>query len=400
MANADEKARIEILIREAKVDEASAAVDALLAANPADADGLTFGARLLASQGDIEAGLVRLNEALDSDPNHIDAQVYKAALLIEMDEDDAAQALLEGVVQNEPEISAAHFNLGRLFARKGLLDEAHTHLGQARRLDPENAFYTFAFARVLAERGEVQASIGGLMETVKMNPTIIEAWVILAMLQGEVGDSENAYNNIREGLKHNPDEVALFDALVSPALATGHLDEALDAAQAVVKALPDHAAAQVNLGNCFIAAQRFADAEKTLRHALTLDPQDPRGLHALGMLLEATETEEGILEAMALFERAIASAPDFWKPYNDLGLILTMHPAHQDLIRGAELLAKAVSLTEENLPSVLFNLALAHAKMGNEKEAKLNCDKVQLHPQAPEELKAQAAQLAQAATVH
>ncbi|MBI3182728.1 MAG: tetratricopeptide repeat protein [Myxococcales bacterium] len=382
---------LEALLRAGKLDAALRDVSTLLEKNPRDADGLVFRGRLLAAQGEVDAGLAALEEALRADGGHRSARTFKAALLLEKGDDAGARRLLEAVLKEAPKDAAANFQLCRCVARAGRFDEADRLISRAVEADPNNALYLFAKARVMADLGRPDDSIEWLGKTVKANPRLVEAWLVLANLQGRGGRHAAAAKNLESALQHNPGHPGLRDALVNASLAAGDLPEAIATAESLAAEVPS-ADVLTNLAACYLAAQRFSDAEGALRRAIATDEKNARALHLLGTLLESAGALD---EALALFERAIAAEPGFWKPYNDLGLIHLER--RKEPAAALPLLEKAVALSGEQAPEAIFNLALAHARLGHSGEAKKLCAKVQGHPAAAGALKKQARELAQAA---
>jgi Flp pilus assembly protein TadD len=155
-------------------------------------------------------------------------------------------------------------------------------------------------------------------------------------------------------------------------------------AEELVKLVPDHSDTLANLAVVYMANERFADAEAILRHAISADPKNGRAYHQLGMLLEATETDEGVGQAAELFQKAIQLDPENWKPRNDLGLIHLRYDAFKNLDAGFELISQAVDLAGD-VPDPKFNLALALAKRdgdGDRDQAMELCSLVKAHPQS------------------
>jgi Tfp pilus assembly protein PilF len=73
----------------------------------------------------------------------------------------------------------------------------------------------------------------------------------------------------------------------------------------------------VNLGNAWRAVGDLSAAERAYRQASTLDPASPDASNGLGVLLVQANRP---IEAVALFERAVASRPDFFEAWLNLGI--------------------------------------------------------------------------------
>jgi len=143
----------------------------------------------------------------------------------------------------------------------------------------------------LAERAAKRAGEGNYDKAIsiwkrvlELNPSLPKARRDLAMACMESGDIESAKNHLIEVLRLNPTD----------------------------------AWGWVVLGNLYAKNQKdWATAEKFLRRALEIAPNDPWALNGLGaMTAQRGQTDE----AVKLFEQAIAANPDVPNPYYGLGV--------------------------------------------------------------------------------
>ncbi len=143
----------------------------------------------------------------------------------------------------------------------------------------------------LAERAAKRAGEGNYDKAIslwkrvlELNPSLHKARRDLAMSCMESGDTESAKNHLIEVLRLNPAD----------------------------------AWGWVVLGNLYAKNQQdWATAEKFLRRALEIAPNDPWALNGLAaMTAQRNQTDE----AVKLFEQAIAANPDVPNPYYGLGV--------------------------------------------------------------------------------
>lgn len=118
----------------------------------------------------------------------------------------------------------------------------------------------------------------------ELNPSVHKVRRDLAMTCMETGDTEGAKNHLIEVLRLNPDD----------------------------------AWGWVVLGNLYAKNQKdWATAEKFLRRALEIVPNDPWALNGLGAVAaQRGQTDD----AVRLFEQAISANPDVPNPYYGLGV--------------------------------------------------------------------------------
>ena len=146
-------------------------------------------------------------------------------------------------------------------------------------------------AERLAERATKRAGEGNYDKAIsvwkrvlELNPSLHKARRDLAMACMESGDTESAKNHLIEVLRLNPAD----------------------------------AWGWVVLGNLYAKNQKdWATAEKFLRRALEIAPNDPWALNGIAAITaQRGQTDE----AVKLFERAIAADPDVPNPYYGLGV--------------------------------------------------------------------------------
>ena len=143
----------------------------------------------------------------------------------------------------------------------------------------------------LAERAAKRAGEGNYDKAIsiwkrvlELNPSLHKARRDLAMACMESGDTESAKNHLIEVLRLNPGD----------------------------------AWGWVVLGNLYAKNQKeWTTAEKFLRRALEIAPNDPWALNGIAtMTAQRGQTDE----AVKLFEQAIAANPDVPNPYYGLGV--------------------------------------------------------------------------------
>jgi len=174
-------------------------------------------------------------------------------------------------------------------------------LRQPIQIEVEDSTVTISFAEEsttaqdeaarLAERAAKRAGEGNYGKAIslwkrvlELNPSLHKARRDLAMACMEASDTENAKNHLIEVLRLNPGD----------------------------------AWGWVVLGNLYAKNEKdWATAEKFLRRALEIAPNDPWALNGIAAI---TAQRGQTNEAVKLFEQAIAANPDLPNPYYGLGV--------------------------------------------------------------------------------
>ena len=168
----------------------------------------------------------------------------------------------------------AAYERGLTNLREGQTGQALTALQEAVRLDPSVALYANTLGVVLLQLRQVQGALAWLARAVELDPQYGDAQLNYAIALAESGQWERAV----EGYKR---------ALRLPTLTTPQI-------------------AHQNLGVALHNLNRDAEAEQSLRFALSLEPSMIGTHYNLGLVLLALGRKE---EAVAAFQRERQLAP-------------------------------------------------------------------------------------------
>lgn len=156
--------------------------------------------------------------------------------------------------------------------------------------------------------GDLSAALDRATQAVKRDPRSAEAHAVLALVQDRINRPKQAQASFDRALKLAPDNGAVLNAYGVWLCQQGRFDQA-DAQFG--KALEDRLYKSTllvlhNAGRCAIAAQAPDVAERHLRAALDINPQDAVALETLALL----QLKKGDpLRARAFIQRREAVAP-------------------------------------------------------------------------------------------
>ena len=142
----------------------------------------------------------------------------------------------------------------------------------------------------------------------------------------------------------------------------GNPVQALEVLDAVTALDPGYLDAHVCKGNALLALGRTAEADAAYRTALSIEPDYPYALNGLGLCAEAAGQGS---EALAFFERALASDAGFAEAQHNRTRILTILDNTASALDAAHD-AHASSPTD---PTALINLGIACGNEGRFEEA-------------------------------
>lgn len=156
---------------------------------------------------------------------------------------------------------------------------------------PEPATHPLvAKANRMVEAGQVAEATKLLEDHLTKHPDDAQAMTALASCLKKTGRSASAYYVAQQSVKARPDRPETWCAVGHTAQHLWRMDEARSAyRKALQRAKTDKQRSlyQNNLGSTYLDMGRFGEAEKPLREAVKLTPDDPLARHNIGLSLLA-----------------------------------------------------------------------------------------------------------------
>ena len=291
---------------------------------------------------------------------------------------------LERGLEVEEQDVTSHINLATVhFSGRGDYEEATSVLSRALDIDPQRAEAHHLLGKIQLQQSLHEEAIVSLKEAARLSPTSgeYEGWVGLAYQRdGQMDAAEKAYRTAARLAPWDPRPYLNLGRLyeqtdrdsVTAARAFAEFERLSPAQRRVnhykrkLAEYPDHPAAPYLLGRTYYEQGRFGLAEKNYKLALQLDPNHAPTLHAAGRLLQ----DGGKLtEAANAYLRARESDPDLQGIDNDLGQVYHFQKRF-DLAVDAYNRALDRTTDAEITPTLLSNLAMAHAMTGQLNQAR------------------------------
>jgi arylsulfatase A-like enzyme/Tfp pilus assembly protein PilF len=208
--------------------------------------------------------------------------------------------------------------------------------------------------------GRVGEAVGLYKAVIARRPDTEDAYRKLALAYWRAGDAKDAIATLesafRAGVTQNEVRIKLAQYLAE----SGQASKAIALLEHDADDDPD---ALIALGNAYTAANRNADAVRTFRHLLDIDPKSALAYQDLGTaLLQAKDVKN----AEASLRLAIELDPSLAGAYTALGVVLATTGRKSEAIDAWK---RAVSLDSSDF-NALFNLTINLAQAGRMDEAR------------------------------
>jgi tetratricopeptide (TPR) repeat protein len=312
--------------------EAEQQFRAAIAIDSGYADAYAALGMLQAKTGRGAEAVKNFQKAVTLEPASAQAHLNLGIALVDQFDRPAGLKEFSEAARLDPQLAAAHYNLGRFSFETGKYEDAGRELQTAIRLQPDyaNALYFLALTakqenqaerstellqRVVAlqpDNADAQYLLGQNLEHSGDNSAAIQHWK--AAVQSDPNHSQALYNLAKSLIKiHDPDAKQYqdrFDALQKSQQIADRVSElgnfALEAANAqnwpqAVEQMneaiqlcgncPQSAHLHKNLGLFYGRTGNIGEAEKELRTALQMAPNDADAQNALAMLEHANEEQ-------------------------------------------------------------------------------------------------------------
>jgi tetratricopeptide (TPR) repeat protein len=215
----------------------------------------------------------------------------------------------------------------------GRIAEAIRPLGEAAALRPSDAGIPHDLGLALLETGRTREAVAALQRAVAVDPRYADAWFRLGIALEKLGDAGSAVAAYDRATQLRPSLTEAWFRAGALVHAMGHRDAAIGCFRRAAETGPKTRFGRLGAARALITEDRDNEAERVLRKAVAVDPQDALAHDLLGNLL----AERGRFdEAHASFSRAVEIAPLLAGSYYDLVRCRSMTKADHPLLARME----------------------------------------------------------------
>lgn len=320
-------ARIALLTR--RHEEAKGILDGVLTRFPRCAEALTFRGVLEEISGDLDAGM----------------NLHARALAI------------------DPTLAVAHVNLGRGHAQLQRWELSAASYQLALQHGATSADVKVQLGTALFRARRTTEALKVLALTVRAHPRHLDAVLTLADALVETGALQLAAELLDNATPRLPREALIASRRAAIALRQKDLEAARREAWRHTTLAPRDEEAWLFAAVIDTMQLRFDTAEKALKFALRLNPNNWRAHYHLGGLFDALKDTRAAKKA---YRAAIACDALAWEPLNNLAIMLLEEGTPASLTEARALLDRAIRLGNKgDAILVRYNLALACYRLGD-----------------------------------
>ncbi len=277
-----------------------------------------------------------------------------------------ARPHLEKGAQFGQNVFLCQFNYGRALTSEGRAAEGVPFLLKATELEPKNPDALVALGFALRQLKQYEKALETLEKAKDVAPRSVDAWASLADLLFELKEFKAARDLLDRGLTAVGEHPALLEKAVACAMLQEDPAGAVAYLEREVKVVPNHEQAWLNLAHLSLLTENLDRSESAARELLQKNPKNWEAWFHLGNLFDAVPDEAKAEDA---YRKALALQPENWKVLMNLATALVQTKVAAKHQEGKALLLEAKGLVPAGEWRVHYNLALAHVRLGETKEA-------------------------------
>jgi len=346
-------------LEEERYENAAAAFEKVLEADPEDYSALFYLAFIDSIQGNSGDAIAGYREVLKLKPGLYEAELNLGILLLSEDQAESALAPLTEAVEERPDEFRPNFYLAESFLATEAYSEAEDYYRRALALNREDAASQLGLARSVAAQDRLDEAELHYREAAALDPRYTDALREIALAYEESEKLSAAISIYSEF----PDDVALQERRGELLLELDRNGEAINCLEQVVASSPTPAN-QYALAIAYIREEELPRAEPLLRRVLQEEPTNFELRMTYGRVLR---DERKFAPAAAEFQRLTQQQPYRREAWSELASVLMLI---EDYPRAVAALDRAEELGEDPGP-ICFVRAVAHDR-SREYEAALN----------------------------
>lgn len=208
---------------------------------------------------------------------------------------------LQQAVNSAPNDPQVYYRLALVFMLGHLDQEAQNVLAAGLKQIPNAPLLLLAEGIKRDAEGRLNDAIALTKQSLDANPRQSQAWALLGRLYAELGQTEDALQAYERALALGANAETGVDR-VQLLIRLQRFSDAERELRNLARKYPNDASVDRGFGKLYREEQKFGPAEKYIRHALVLDPDDANAHFALAEVLRLTHRAEEARKELAIFK--------------------------------------------------------------------------------------------------
>lgn len=218
-----------------KTEEARACAEALLKANPNDAEGLSLRAHSYLREGKVSQGLGDLKKAIELHPSHVRVHIDLARAYAQMNMLPDAGRILEHAKAEAPDSLDVVLSLADYYFLTNQLADAEQNYKRAIAIAPMDETVYAKLANFYQATHQWSAAEHALLKVVSLNPGSAKPQLLLGEFYALTGNQAKAIEIFRRAIEIDPTSAQARNRLINGYLDSGYFNEAQEMISAILK---------------------------------------------------------------------------------------------------------------------------------------------------------------------
>lgn len=338
---------------------------AMLAKNPADPDGRTLHAAIMAVNGDNAGAIKEVSEVLAANPKHVEALDLLSAIYEQTGQKNKAVEILEKAIATDRESTTLRMKLVRLYSEQNNLAKAETLLKDIVALDPDSMRNRINLALFYSRTRQLDKAESVLREAIQADTKDPQRQILLADFLAEQKGLDAAEKQLLSAIKENPDEHQLRFSLAALYGQGKQLDKMEQTYREIISqagTAPDGLKARNKLATLMLLEGKRDEAGKLTEEVLKKNPRDNEALETKGRLALMARNSRDAIDAFRAVLKDQPAAVDV------LVLLAEAHFLNDEKDLARDHLLKALEFEPAYVPAKV-KLAQFYMNTGNAAEA-------------------------------
>ncbi len=289
-----------------RLAEAAGCYDAVLRADPRQADALHLLGLVHSAQGRHERGAELIRQALEVMPDNATFLGNLGVVLRNAGRIEEAIAAYRRSLELTPDAPDTHFNLGKSLKLKGDVAGAEREYRRAIEIDSRRPSPYLSLTNLLAERGDVAGAIDVAGQAAARCPSSVQAHLNLGAMLKRAERPEEALASYRRAVEAGPNNVEALCKLGSTLIGRHKIEEGRALIERARALAPEDGEVHNAIGIWCKTVGETAKAVEAYRKAIACKPDNGA---AHGNLAMALKDQGRLSEALEHVDRALALQP-------------------------------------------------------------------------------------------